>query len=150
MADKKPVVLITGGAQRIGKHMALHLAARGFRIALHYRASADDAKKIAREIGRRKGICKIFPADLSDTRQTEDLIPAVLKAFSRLDFLINNASIFERSDLKNESIEMFDRHLAINLRAPYILISEFSRRCKSGQIINILDTNIDIYTSHQL
>lgn len=142
MKNRKPVVLITGGAQRIGKHIALHLAGQGFRIALHYNASADAAEKIAREICRKKGICKIFPADLSYPRQTRDLIPTVLKEFAGIDLLINNASIFERSNLKNGAVEMLDRHWAINLRAPYILSSEFFRRCKQGQIINILDTHV--------
>ena len=142
MEKKNRVALITGGAQRIGKSIALHLASRGFKIALHCNRSHAEAQKVAREIRRRKGICKIFSADLADTGEVQNLIPRVLQEFPRLDVLINNASIFERSNLKTGSVELLDRHWAINLRAPYVLIAEFFRRCKRGQVINLLDTHV--------
>jgi len=136
-------VLITGGAKRIGRSIALHLADAGFDIALHYNSSENDAMKTSEEI-RTKGVkCKLFVADLSSEDEVLDLIPNTIKEFSDLNLLINNASIFEPSSIKETSIELLNRHLSINLKAPYILTQRFSKHCKSGQIINILDTRIN-------
>ncbi len=142
MEKKHRVVLVTGGAQRIGKSIALHLASRGFKIAVHYNRSKTDAEKAVKEIRGRKGICEIFSADLEDPEQVKNLVPQVLQKFFRCDVLINNASIFERSNIRTGSIEMLERHWAINLRAPYILMKEFVQRCKRGQVINVLDTHV--------
>ena len=142
MVKKTKVALITGGAKRIGKSIAVHLAARGFQIALHYHRSKADAENAAQEICKRKGVCKIFSADLADTKETQDLIPKVLKEFSRVDLVINNASIFERSPMKTSGFDVLERHFKINFFAPYILTVQFASRCRKGNVINILDTNV--------
>lgn len=143
MTNKHPgTALITGGARRIGKEIAVSLAALGYTIALHCHRSAQDAEDVANQIKNSKGRCEIFPADLEDTVEAQAVIPNVLKRFHRLDLLVNNASIFEKSSLRSSNPEVFDHHMAVNLRAPYILMAEFARVCQNGHIINILDTNI--------
>ena len=138
----KGTALITGGAQRIGKYISLHLASLGYSIALHYHQSHDEAKKTALEIMKKGGECKIFHCDLTLEKKTMSLIPNVLKLFPKLNLLINNSSIFYKSNLKSGAINDFNRHFAINLKAPYILTRQFAKLCRKGQIINILDTNI--------
>lgn len=138
----KPAVLITGAAKRIGQVMALHLAATGYDIALHYHHSETDAARLADTIRRQGHQCELFRCNLADQSQVKQLISRVLRKFPTLEVLINNASIFEKSNLKTGDIETFNRHFDINFKAPYILISEYTRRCHNGHIINILDTNI--------
>ena len=135
-------VLITGAARRIGKAMCFSFSSLGYNIALHYHHSQNDAKKLAERIKQKGGICQLFPCDLSQQAQTDQLIQNVLKRFAGLDVLINNASIFVPSSLKSLDYTSLHRHFAINFQAPYILTSRFARHCRKGNIINILDTHI--------
>jgi len=137
--------LVTGGAQRIGQAICLHLAAGGYGIALHYHRSAKAAQATALRIRKAGGHCEIFGCDLADARAAQKLVPAVKKKLPGLDLLVNNASIFEKSTLAQPGLSAFDRHWAINFRAPYILSRHFARSCPKGHIINILDTNITKY-----
>lgn len=145
MAKKRnaqDVVLVTGGAKRIGKAICLSLSSRGYAIALHYHHSVHEAERTAKAIRQKGGTCELFPCDLSDEQQVTALIPGVLKKFSRLTVLINNASIFEPSTIKSPDLKSFDRHFTVNFKAPYILTSQFARNSRKGHIINVLDTHI--------
>ena len=134
--------LITGGAQRIGKAIALTLADRGFDIALHYNHSKDEALDVAREI-RQKGVrCEVFACDLQKESHVLLLLEKARKKFPHLNLLVNNASIFLPSGLGRQGLKLFDDHWTINFRAPFILSGEFVRLCQKGQIINILDTKV--------
>lgn len=136
------VALVTGGAKRIGKAICLSLSSRGYKIALHYHKSDAQAKSVAKTIWQKGGTCKTFSCDLSDEQQAAALIPSVLKEFSRLDVLINNASIFEPATIRNSKPALLDRHFAVNFKAPYVLTTQFAAKCQKGHIINILDTHI--------
>lgn len=143
MATTKPVALVTGAAQRIGKSVALMLAARGYDIVLHYHRSEKQAEKTAKDITSLGAHCLLVQADLTDTHQVQSLIPLVKKEFKRLDLLVNCASIFKPSGLTSRSLGSFDDHYTINVRAPYILMSAFAAIIKKGHVINFLDTDID-------
>jgi NAD(P)-dependent dehydrogenase (short-subunit alcohol dehydrogenase family) len=135
-------VLITGGAQRIGKSIALALANRGFDIALHYNHSRVEVVQVAQEI-RQKGVrCEVFVCDLQKESQVLLLLEKVYKKFRHLNLLVNNASIFQPSGLGKQGLKSLDSHWTINFRAPFILTGEFARLCRKGQVINILDTKI--------
>ncbi len=138
----KNAALVTGGAVRIGKTIALHLASLGYDIALHYNTSPEDAKRTASEIITQGVSCKIFRCDFSKEDQVKNLVKSVKKEFPHFNLLINSASIFKKSVLKNLDYALLDQHLTVNLKTPYILSCEFARLCAHGQIINILDTNI--------
>ncbi|MBI5415667.1 MAG: SDR family oxidoreductase [Candidatus Omnitrophica bacterium] len=138
----RPTALVTGGAQRIGQAICYALARSGYKIALHYGHSAAEARQTAQHIRENGGVCAIFPCDLSDKRAVENLLGRVLKKFSRIDVLINNASVFEPSSLKKDEHDAMKRHFAVNFHAPYILMRSFARRAGEGSIINILDTHI--------
>ena len=148
-SKSQDVVLVTGGAKRIGKAICLSLASMGYAIALHYHKSNMQAKRVAKTIQQKGGTCKLFPCDLSDEQQTIELIPNVLKKFSKLNILINNASIFEPATIKSSNLISLDQHFTINFKAPYILTAQFAGKCRRGHILNILDTHIvDNKTSH--
>ncbi len=155
---KKPkargTVLVTGAAKRIGKAICLSLSSLGFSIALHYYHSSREAEKLTETIKKKGGKCQLFQCDLSSNEQTSHLISNVLKKFPNLNLLINNASLFEPSTIKDSNTATLRKHFAVNFDAPYILTAQFAKKCKKGHIINILDTHIvnhaTRYTSYLL
>lgn len=138
----KGSALITGGSRRIGREIALTLAQNGWRIALHYNHSRDDAETLANEIKNNNGECEIFCADLSDAKAGCNLIAEAFERCPDLNVLINNASIFERMPLLETQEDFFDRHFNINFKSPFFLTRDFARQCKQGNVINLLDTKI--------
>ncbi len=137
-----PVALITGGSKRIGKAIALALAEDGFDIALHYNTSRQAAEKTAEEIEQLGRRCETLPADLSDPRQVEAILPKLIEIFGRCDLLVNNASIFDKASLAQTDGNLLDRTMAINFRAPLLLTRDFARLCEAGHVVNLLDTRI--------
>ena len=139
---KKKAALITGGAKRIGRAIALHLAKRGFDIALHYNASKTEAYSLAKEIEKTNRKCKLFQCNLTNTNRILQLIKKVKKQFPDLSLLINNASVFKGGTLLETDLMLFEETFSVNFRAPFFLSRDFGRVIKNGHIINILDTNI--------
>src|SRR5690242_11025998 len=122
------LVLITGGAQRVGRSLALAVARAGADVAIHYGQSQQEAESARAEIEAlgRKAI--LVQADLADTAQAAGVIPRVLDRFGGPLFaLVNNAAIFEALTWENTELEAWDRHLAINLTAPFLLSQAFAR-----------------------
>ncbi len=139
---KLGTALVTGGAKRIGEAIALELATMGYSIALHYNRSQGSARTVAREIKKKGGRCELFACELTDATAVSQLISQVCRKFSKLNLLVNSASVFQTSKFNAKNLEIFDNHFNVNLKAPFILSSEFFRLCKKGQIINLLDSNI--------
>lgn len=130
--------LITGGARRLGRAMALHLARRGYDIALHYCGSEGEAEKTAAEISELGVNVVLLQSDLLDEAQTDTLVARAAEALgSPLNVLINNASIFEYDNLESTTRESWDRHLESNLRAPFVLTQHFARQAPKA----VLDEN---------
>jgi NAD(P)-dependent dehydrogenase (short-subunit alcohol dehydrogenase family) len=132
-------VLITGAARRIGRKLALACAKAGANIVIHHAHSDSDAKSLRTEIiglGRRAWV---FKADFSDSSQTRNLIPLINQS-TPIHYLINNAAIFEAHTLESTSLEDWDKHIAINLTAPFLLSQSFAQQAHDGaRIVNILD-----------
>ena len=140
MASKS--ALITGGARRIGKAIAIHLAENGFDIALHYNTSKAEAEEVSKEIKSKGQNCVLFQCDLSKIDSVLNLIDKVKQSFSSLSLLVNNASIFEKKSLIETDLDFFENHFNINFKAPFFLSQNFAKNFKAGHIINLLDTNI--------
>ena len=116
------VALITGGARRLGRAMALYLAGRGHDVAIHYSGSGAEAQATAAE-ARALGVrAACFQADLLDADATAALLPQVAQAMGTVTVLINNASIFEYDNIRSATMESWDRHFGSNLRAPFQLL----------------------------
>lgn len=139
------VAIVTGGAVRIGRVISLALAQQGLRICLHYSSSQDAAQQTADEIRAAGGEVALVQADLGDPLEAaQTIVDAALKAFGRVDVLINNASIFEPATLSDLSVDHWQRHQAINLTAPAFLSQRFAAAVRErddprGAIINIVD-----------
>jgi len=137
-------IIITGGATRIGAAIAKSLASEATDIAIHYNSSPSQAKKIKKELdGFGINTC-ILKSNLYKEREAAQLIKKAQKQMGGLDCLINNASIFENDDISNFNSKSWEKHIAINLKSPSILMREFFKLTKNkpGNIINIIDQRI--------
>lgn len=127
--------LITGAGRRLGRDMALFLAARGYDVALHYASSKPEADEVA-GLARALGVQAVtLHADLLHEDQTAALIPAAAKALGGpLTVLINNASIFEYDTIHSATRASWDRHIESNLRAPFTLTQAFAAQAPKGRV----------------
>jgi NAD(P)-dependent dehydrogenase (short-subunit alcohol dehydrogenase family) len=136
------LALVTGGAKRIGRVLALTLAECGVDLAIHYRGSAPEAENAlaaAQALGVRAALVQ---GDLADPDTAAGLIDLAADALGPPDILINNASIFEDFKLADTTGSIWDRHQAVNLRAPFLLSRAFRARLpadRPGDIINLND-----------
>ena len=143
--------LVTGGARRLGRAIALELAGNGFDIALHYHGSRTEAEATQADIvalGRR---VVLLAADLADERQVVGLVPTAVAALGAVGVLVNNASRFERDEWHDVTRESWDAHLEPNLRAPFVLIQDFARALPAeaeGAVINMIDERVWSLTPH--
>ncbi|MFT4647674.1 MAG: pteridine reductase [Glaciecola sp.] len=142
MTPTSQTALITGGAKRLGRSIAVDLAKQGYDIALHYNSSKASSEKVAAEI-RSLGVrCESFQADLRDHRAVEGLMPTVLEQMPSLSVLVNSASIYDPTPIANTSVEILQQNFSIHLFAPFLLSRDFFNSCPGGNIINIVDTKI--------
>jgi NAD(P)-dependent dehydrogenase (short-subunit alcohol dehydrogenase family) len=137
--------LVTGAARRIGRQIALDLASQGFDVAVHYNGSADDAEEVVKLIRAKGRKALTLKADLADPKAVMALVPAASATLGPLTCLINNASIFDYDDIASMTLQSWDAHLDINLRAPALLAQAFARDLPAGaqgNIINIIDQRV--------
>ncbi|HWR66146.1 MAG TPA: SDR family oxidoreductase [Bellilinea sp.] len=139
---RNELALVTGGAIRLGREIALGLAQEGYGIALHYRSSAVKAKQTAQQIASYGVPCTLIQADLRDPAQ----ITLVFDQISRLELpfrvLVNSASAMPRGNLQDLSVAEWDDTLNLNLRAPWLCAQAAARLMEAdgGVIINLSDT----------
>lgn len=135
------VGLVTGGAHRVGRALVLGLARAGADMAIHYHGSGDAAGETAeavRGLGRR---AETFQADLSDPDAPTALAGAVGEAMGRLDILVNSASLFESARFRDVTVAAWDRVMAVNLRAPFLLLQATAPllEASKGVAVNVAD-----------
>lgn len=132
----KKVAVVTGGATGIGAACVRELAAKGFRVGIHYRSSEAAALSLLAEIG--DGF--LLPADLADIAQIDAMMDAVKANTERLDVLVNNAGVSLDVDMQRMRIEQFDAQRAVVRGAWYLtkrILRQYMLRANSGRIINI-------------
>lgn len=137
--------LVTGAAKRIGRQVALDLAADGWSIAVHCNTSFHEAMEVVSEIGDMGQKAVLVRGDLAEPHVPERLIAESAKALGGLTLLVNNASIFEPDEVGSISIASWARHLDTNLRAPVFLSQAFAKQLPQGQdgnVISIIDQRV--------
>jgi len=145
---ERPVALVTGGAKRVGRAIALTLAQAGYDIAVTCHRSRAAANRTAADIRHHGAAALVINADLSHDEAVDQVYAAFTKRFSRLDALINNASIFEPTPLATLTIEAFDQHMVINARTPLRLIQRFAKLLGArgfqspGRVVNFVDAHV--------
>ncbi len=158
-AFARGVALVTGGARRLGRAIALELAAQGWDVAVHCHRSVDEAEALAtriRALGRRAAVLR---ADLADEAATGRLIADCIAALGLPTCLVNNASLFQYDVATSFSYASLDTHMRTNVAAPLLLARELHKALAaaapggekdkdkaagpSGVVINLLDQKLD-------
>ena len=138
-----PTAIITGGAIRIGQAMALHLAQKGFDIALFYHGSGLAGQETVEKILAQGVRCKGYTKDLRKLEDVEGCIENVLLDFKNIELLVNSAANFIQENVENTQLETLIDTLNLNLMAPYILMREYKRKINKGLIVNVLDERVE-------
>ncbi|MBL8149535.1 MAG: SDR family oxidoreductase [Blastocatellia bacterium] len=136
------VALVTGGALRLGRAIALALAKEGVFVVVHYNRSEAAALETAAQVKSLGVGSKAIRADLRSKMQIDELVRLSLEEFSRVDILVNNAAIYYKTPVEEFMVKQWDEIMDVNLRAPVLCAIEFGRRMKEqgfGKIINIAD-----------
>lgn len=137
----RPVVLVTGSAQRLGRAIALDLAGQGWDLAVHYRGSAEAA---AETVARARGLgarAEAFVADLADEAQCLGLLPAVSAHFGAVHAVVNNASLFHYDSVADFGYASMERHWRANT-APAIVLARALHAAGGGCVVNLLDQKL--------
>ena len=126
---------------RVGRALSLGLAQAGYDVVVHYHSSASAARDVSsriQQLGRR---ALAVGCDLGDPAAVEHVADAARKEFGHLDLMVNSAASFEHADLLDVDAEAWDRGMALNLRAPFLLVraSVDLLRASKGTIVNLLD-----------
>lgn len=141
----KGAVLITGGAKRLGREIARHLAQNGYEIIIQANNSSKEAEELCQEIRGFDGAASYIIGNLEDQGFVQGLIAmAVKSASSPLFGLVNNASVFENDDAQSFTNTMWDKHFTINAMVPCQLAQNFANHLgtKKGAVINMLDQRV--------
>ncbi|MGH6627985.1 MAG: SDR family oxidoreductase [Burkholderiaceae bacterium] len=153
-ASPAHTVLVTGAAKRLGREIALALAAGGWQVAVHYRSSAADAAKTVADCTRLAGASAAFEADFADETAVRALLPRVIERFGQVDAVVNSASLFEYDSAATFSYAAMDRHWRSNTGAAIVLAQalhehviaraagETGPNKACGVVVNLLDQKL--------
>jgi pteridine reductase len=138
---RERVALVTGAGRRVGRALAVALGREGMRLAVHYNASADEARETARLVAAAGGTATLFHADLTRADVPARLAADVVRDLGGLDVLVNSAAVMERTPLGEVTPEAWDAMFALNLRAPFFLAQAAAPHLTRtrGAIVNIAD-----------
>jgi NAD(P)-dependent dehydrogenase (short-subunit alcohol dehydrogenase family) len=137
--------LVTGGAKRIGRAITLALVQAGYAVAIHMRSSTPEVDAFCAEIVAKGGRAVVVTGDLADHDQVLRLVPNAAAALGPLTLLVNNASVFGADEIGKLDRAGFDRHMAINLRAPLFLAEALAAQAPTeadASIVNIVDQRV--------
>lgn len=145
------VVLISGGAKRVGRALAVHLAHQGYRVVVHCHTSEREARQLQADLEAEGLALKVVQGDLSLPSHLEALFGSAVSAFGQVDHLINNASFFPAQTMEETSLASFESLMAVHNTAPFFLskslYSHLLSRSAKGSVTNILDTKLSSPTA---
>ncbi|WP_263377007.1 SDR family NAD(P)-dependent oxidoreductase [Granulicella aggregans] len=132
-------VLVTGGAKRIGREIALTLARAGANVAITFGGSQAEAEQTVADLAALDVEAMAVRCELRDPEDVKQTVGAVIEEFERLDILVNNAGTFESVALEEISVEAWDRMFETNTRAPFLVAQAAhpALQAASGRIVNI-------------
>lgn len=141
------VVIVTGGAKRVGAAICRRLHAAGASLLVHYRSAAIEARALQVELNaRRADSVALAQADLLKVASCAQLVKSALKQFGRLDALVNNASSFYATAVGEITEQAWDDLMGTNLRAPLFLVQAAAPelRKQHGCIVNLIDIHAEL------
>lgn len=139
------VALVTGGAVRVGRAIALALADAGCDLFIHYGRSQGPAEQTRADAEARGVRAAIYSANLADAAAAQSVLPAAVQELGRVDVLVNSAAVFLEGGLADTSLEAWDKQFAINLRAPFLLSRALAQQTPvegTAQIVNVTDARV--------
>ncbi len=139
---KNKVVIITGGAVRVGREISITLARAGMKLVCHYHGSEGEAQSLKKDVQSAGGTVHLFQGDLSQMTTIKNLVSEAMDHYGRIDALVNNAAIFFKTPFGEVKEKDWDSLHTINLKSPFFLSQEVAKvmlEQKSGKIINIGD-----------
>ena len=139
-------VVVTGGAIRVGRHVAGRLAERGANIVVNYRTSAREAEAAVAEFQERGVGSLAVQADVSTHAGVQAILDAAVEQFGSVEVLLNNASIYDPTPFADLDEADFDRNIAVNLKGPYLGCWLFGRHMRAqgrGKIVNVADWAVE-------
>ncbi len=142
---KQQVALVTGASRRIGRAIAIGLAADGWDVVVHYHRSKHDAEALANEIATRGVKAVAVGCDLEDASALSELLPECGRRLGAVGCLVNNAALFEYDSIDSLESRKWERHVNVNLRAPLLLARDFAKQLPEnvvGCIVNMLDQKV--------
>ncbi|MDO8462317.1 MAG: SDR family NAD(P)-dependent oxidoreductase [Deltaproteobacteria bacterium] len=145
MEIKGKIALVTGGAKRIGREIALALGRKGVPVALHYHSSANEAQELKSLFQKEGQTLQLFQADLREKTAIEKMAREVEKKMGPVSLLINNASIFVRTPFNEINDTHWEENWKLHLLAPFWLARSLTpgmKKMGEGKIINIVDRSI--------
>jgi NAD(P)-dependent dehydrogenase (short-subunit alcohol dehydrogenase family) len=146
LKSDQPVVLVTGGAKRIGKAIVKDLAAHGFAVAIHCNHSRNEGEELLTDIYAAGGTACVVQADLTDSNAVRRLVGNARDQLGPVQVLVNNASIFQQDGIGNLADDaVWDRHFAIHVKAPVLLADAMAAALpagKDGLIVNMIDHRV--------
>ena len=143
--------LITGAAVRIGRTVAEALARDGWAVAVHHHGSQEAAGSVVAGIESAGGRAVALRADLAEEAEVETLVARAADAIGPLGCLVNNASVFDYDDMESADRAGWERHMAVNLRAPFVLTQAFAAALPAGAegcVVNVIDQRVWNLTPH--
>lgn len=143
--SEREVALVTGGARRVGRAIALRLAEAGYAVAIHCNESVREAEELATAIATRGGEAAVVSADLADPAAVEGVIAAAQIQLGHVTLLVNNASMFARDRVTAIDVPTWNRQFSVNIRAPSVLAGMMANalpESAAGVIVNILDQRV--------
>lgn len=141
---------VTGGADRIGKAMAIELARQGYNLYLHYNRSADKAEKLKQDVEAMGVLAETIQIDFLEENNFEEVFRTIKSKNIGIEILVNCASDFVPSGFENPGSSLLQKEMKINFENAYLLTKAFAKVFEKGQIINFLDTKIEKNFTHHL
>jgi len=154
MSSPTRTVLVTGSAKRLGREIALTLAAAGWQVAVHYRGSQDEAMQTVADCEQLGVKAAAFDADLADETAVRELLPRVVAHFGRVDAVVNSAALFEHDSSASFGYAAMERHLRANTGAAILLAQALHAHVReraagakvsmpgAGVVVNLLDQKL--------
>lgn len=135
------IALVTGASRGLGRATAARLAEAGARVIVHYSASREAADTLVSEIRAKGGQADAVAGDLTAADGAHKLAEAVRGlGVEKLDILVNNAGIANPAPIEEQTVEDFDRHFAVNVRAPYFLVQQLLPLLREGSSVIFLSS----------
>ena len=145
-STSRRTVLVTGAGRRLGREIALALAAGGWQVAVHYRNSRAEAEQTVADCAALSGDSALFAADLEDEQATRALLPRVVARFRGVDAVVHSAALFEHDEAATFSYALMERHARSNTGAAILLAhalhEHLAARDAQGAVVHLLDQKL--------